>query len=283
LTLKKFFVFSLVVHSIILFGVYHAPIPSVKEQETFITRLVSLDDLVSPAKKVPREKTIQRALPIPKTDKINEVPVVPKRAKREPSPEPPVVLKRVEQKPSPEPPVVPGEGTVSDGTLTDKPYPEEGAEKEQRSIPQSSSVGNHFGKEKIFDESIIGDIAKRDLDKFTKELRTDNVITFDTTEYRYAGYLEKLRERIEHIWIYPVNARARGIYGDLKIQFTIKKNGRLGAVELVRTSGYKMLDDAAIKALKDGEPYWPLPDEWGKESYTILGHFIYSLRGRYIR
>jgi protein TonB len=222
-------------------------------------------------------------LPIPKTDKINEVPVVPKRAKREPSPEPPVVLKRVEQKPSPEPPVVPGEGTVSDGTLTDKPYPEEGAEKEQRSIPQSSSVGNHFGKEKIFDESIIGDIAKRDLDKFTKELRTDNVITFDTTEYRYAGYLEKLRERIEHIWIYPVNARARGIYGDLKIQFTIKKNGRLGAVELVRTSGYKMLDDAAIKALKDGEPYWPLPDEWGKESYTILGHFIYSLRGRYIR
>ena len=57
------------------------------------------------------------------------------------------------------------------------------------------------------------------------------------------------------------------------------KDGKLGAVELVRTSGYKMLDDAAIKALKDGEPYWPIPEEWGMESYTISGHFIYSIYG----
>jgi protein TonB len=57
----------------------------------------------------------------------------------------------------------------------------------------------------------------------------------------------------------------------------------LGAVELIRTSGHKSLDDAAMKALKEGEPYWPLPDEWGMEAYTIEGHFIYSIYGYYIR
>ncbi|PKL52368.1 MAG: hypothetical protein CVV37_01730 [Nitrospira bacterium HGW-Nitrospira-1] len=61
------------------------------------------------------------------------------------------------------------------------------------------------------------------------------------------------------------------------------KNGKLGAVELVRTSGYKMLDAAAIKALKDGEQYWPLPEAWDMESYTILGHFVYSLYGYSLR
>jgi protein TonB len=52
---------------------------------------------------------------------------------------------------------------------------------------------------------------------------------------------------------------------------------------LVRTSGYKDLDDAAIKALRDAEPYWPLPDDIREQSLTITGHFIYSLYGQYIR
>ena len=54
-------------------------------------------------------------------------------------------------------------------------------------------------------------------------------------------------------------------------------------MELVRTSGHKTLDDAAMEALRDGTPYWPLPEEWGMEGYTIEGHFVYSLYGYYIR
>jgi protein TonB len=109
--------------------------------------------------------------------------------------------------------------------------------------------------------------------------RKDDAITFDTAEYRFAGYMRKLKEKIESIWEYPADARKKGLYGDLRIRFTIKKDGRLGAIELLRTSGYKSLDDAAMKALKDGEPYWPLPDEWQMESYTISGHFIYTMYG----
>lgn len=75
----------------------------------------------------------------------------------------------------------------------------------------------------------------------------------------------------------------RGIYGDLYIKFTIDKKGKLISLELLRTSGYKMLDDAAIKALKDAEPFWPLPDDWQKDSLTITGHFIYTLHGFYLR
>jgi protein TonB len=83
--------------------------------------------------------------------------------------------------------------------------------------------------------------------------------------------------------MYPPEAAADGLYGDLVLKFTIKKNGRLGAVELVRTSGHKNLDDAAIRALKDGAPFWPLPEEWGMEAYTIVGHFVYTLYGYYLR
>ncbi len=134
-------------------------------------------------------------------------------------------------------------------------------------------------KEGLFDREIVENLAK----KQEKENTQDKGITFDTKELRYFSYMQRLKQRIEGIWIYPTDAAEKGIYGDLYIRFTIKKNGRLGNVELLRTSGYKSLDEAAIRALRDAAPFWPLPDEWGKDEIVITGHFIYSLYGTYIR
>lgn len=134
-------------------------------------------------------------------------------------------------------------------------------------------------RERLFDRDVIAKLSKKE-QAGTKE---GSSITFDTAEFKYYGYMQRLKEKIESTWKYPTDAAAKHIYGDLYIQFTIKRNGKLGAVQLVRTSGYKGLDDAALKALKDAEPYWPLPDDIGEESLTITGHFIYSLYGPYIR
>ncbi len=136
-------------------------------------------------------------------------------------------------------------------------------------------------KEKLFDRDVIGDITKRNIEREERD-KKDKIFTFDTKQYRFLLYNQRLKQRIESIWVYPRDAAAQGIYGDLVIRFTILNNGSLGPVELVRTSGHKSLDDAAIKALKDGAPYWPLPKEWGIDSYTIEGLFIYSLYGYYI-
>ncbi|HXX80739.1 MAG TPA: TonB family protein [Thermodesulfovibrionales bacterium] len=120
-------------------------------------------------------------------------------------------------------------------------------------------------------------VAKRE------EKKHDSSITFDTNEFKYENYMMKLKSRIEAIWRYPQDAARRGLHGDLYIRFTIKKNGRLGDVEMVSTSGNPSLDNAAMQALKEGEPYWPLPDEWGKDTLTVTGHFVYSIYGTYIR
>lgn len=147
-----------------------------------------------------------------------------------------------------------------------------GADKELKSpLPQKTF------KEKLFDKEIIGKLMVKERSK------TDTPVTFDTKEYKYFGYMRRLRDKIENAWVYPQDAAEHGIYGDLRIKFTIKKDGRLGSVELVRTSGHKSLDDAALRALKSAEPYWPLPDEWGEDGLTITGLFIYSLYGTHLK
>jgi protein TonB len=276
LTIKKFIVFSIVVHISVLVGMYFIPEAKKGKPAPFFARLVTPEEM--------QKNEIKPALPPPGMKKTE--PLRPPRK----IPAPPV---RPRPLPSPEKPIVPGMGKETGRPLPEGVYPKpedktkgEGsngnrlprtgaAEKAERQDKPGYSL-----REKLYDPEVIGDIAMRDAGGQPKK---EDSITFDTSDYRYAGYMRKLKDKIESIWVYPPEAIARGLYGDLKIRFTILKSGKLGAVELVRTSGYKTLDDAAIKALKEGEPYWPIPEQWGRESYTILGHFVYSIYGSSLR
>lgn len=131
-------------------------------------------------------------------------------------------------------------------------------------------------------------ITDKDLERFAMVeepylKKKEKSITLDTDEFKYLSYLERLKNRIEFIWKYPEVARINRLQGDLFIRFSILKNGRLGDAQILRSSGYKMLDDAALQALKGSDPFWPLPENWDLEELTITGHFIYYLGGMYLR
>ena len=132
--------------------------------------------------------------------------------------------------------------------------------------------GNDTDSSFLFDREVIEKYA-------SKVPQPEKGLTFDTSEFRHRGYMRILKNMIESIWKYPKDAARNNRSGDLYIMFTIKRNGELGDVEILRTSGHRSLDMAAIQALKDAEPFWPLPDDWPEDSLEIKGHFIY-LYGR---
>jgi protein TonB len=279
-TIKRFFAYSIVLH-ITIFIAALLIISPVKEKrgEEFFARLVSPEEFLPP---VPPS-----APPISAIPQARSSPPVRHRAAQlgttqsqsrtsMPAPE----IKKGTQ-------TVPGSGITSPQPLSPPASPSQGVEggsnissPEIQGTTRKPALPMPSTREKLFDRSIIGDMAKREIKKEEKEDRT---FSFDVKEMRYLAYLRRLKERIESIWIYPRNAAEKGIYGDLIIKFTIKKNGKLGAVELIRTSGFRDLDDAALSALKNAEPFWPLPDEWGMEAYTIEGHFVYTIYGYYVR
>jgi periplasmic protein TonB len=255
-----------------------------KKPKEFHARLVTPEEMPGPRILPPA-----RIRPIPAPPraarKMRPLPSLPPTARSTPS-HPPIAR----QIPGPPvTPTVPGEGRGTGKAPTEESRPGTGtgiAGKGSGSgksgtgtglskeMPGSSKPGFSPGKP---DWDVISRVTQKGLEG--KKGTPDKPITFDTKEYKFSGYMTRLKEKIESIWVYPPEAAERGIYGDLEIQFTIKKDGRLGEIRLVRTSGYKMLDDAALKALRDGERYWPLPDAWHMESYTILGHFVYMLYG----
>ncbi len=153
------------------------------------------------------------------------------------------------------------------------------SEKSETAPPSSLSAENGLSKEGeenadgvpysyLFDKGTIEKFAR-------KGSPAKKGLTFDTTGFKHRGYMRMLRERIEDIWKYPREAARQGLSGDLYMKFSIGRDGKLEEVKLLRTSGYRALDEAAMKAVKNAGPFWPLPDDWKEESLEIKGHFIY--------
>ncbi len=151
-------------------------------------------------------------------------------------------------------------------------------EKDKKESPSSSKEEDRAKPEEnglalapysyLFDRQTIEKYAR-------KSTPSKKGLSFDTSGFKHRGYMRMLRESIEDIWKYPKEAARRGLSGDLYIKFTIKKDGKLKEVELVRTSGRRELDEAAMEAIRKAAPFWPLPEDWDRDTLEITGHFIY--------
>lgn len=77
-----------------------------------------------------------------------------------------------------------------------------------------------------------------------------------------AQYLELWRKKVEQVGNlhYPEQAKRRGIYGSLTLKVSIDKDGNLLDVVILRTSGEKILDQAALDIVRLSAPFEPLPE-----------------------
>ncbi len=73
-----------------------------------------------------------------------------------------------------------------------------------------------------------------------------------TREYRFARYVEDWRIKVERIGNlnYPEAAKQDRLYGNLQLTVSIMSDGNLESIEINRSSGKKILDEAAIRIVK---------------------------------
>ena len=86
-------------------------------------------------------------------------------------------------------------------------------------------------------------------------------ISARTREYKYASYMEAWRAKVERIGNlnYPDEARRRKLSGSLLLGVALNPNGTINDIVLRRSSGSKILDDAAVRIVKLAAPFAPFP------------------------
>jgi len=113
-----------------------------------------------------------------------------------------------------------------------------------------------------------GEISKS-TDEYSKRPRK-KFIGARTEEYRFAQYIEDWRQKIERIGTLNYPAAARGkLYGSLVLTVSINADGQIGRIDINRSSGYKMLDDAARRIVQMAAPYSPFPPDIRRDTDVL--------------
>jgi len=93
-------------------------------------------------------------------------------------------------------------------------------------------------------------------------------ISASTQDYRYASYMEAWRRKVEAIGNlnYPEEAKRQKLYGNLILRVAVRADGSLEEVRVLRSSGSKTLDDAAVRIVHLAAPFAPFPPDIRKDT-----------------
>lgn len=107
--------------------------------------------------------------------------------------------------------------------------------------------------------------------------KDEETISLDSADIKYESYLKGVREKIEGVWRYPEAAKRSALQGRGLLSFTIQRDGTLSDLTLLTSSGYPILDEAILKAIRDAAPFNPMLDNMPVKRLNVVATFEYNL------
>ncbi len=96
---------------------------------------------------------------------------------------------------------------------------------------------------------------------------------FDPEGADFTRWINHFKSEVYRNWIIPEPARL-GVRGQVGIEFTVERGGKITRITLLSSSGMTALDRAASNALQ-GSDLLPLPDDYPAGSVTMRVTFVY--------
>jgi protein TonB len=92
-----------------------------------------------------------------------------------------------------------------------------------------------------------------------------------TQEFKYANYMIEWVKKVERVGNlnYPDAARREGISGKLLLDVELNPDGTVRNINVLRSSGQPMLDEAAVRIVNLAGPFLPFPPEIRKEADVL--------------
>ena len=119
-----------------------------------------------------------------------------------------------------------------------------------------------------------------------KRPRKRQLTAVSTKAVRDAEYLDAWRSKIETLGNinYP-KLNIENLFGHLRLLVAVNSNGTISTIKVLKSSGYKRLDDAAIKVVRMAAPFDKFPPEISKDTDILeiirtwrfeKGHYLSS-------
>ncbi|MFT4578787.1 MAG: TonB family protein [Nitrospinales bacterium] len=103
-------------------------------------------------------------------------------------------------------------------------------------------------------------------------------ITGDDFKKVWGRYTNSIQLKISQSKIYPPLARERKQQGKVFLSFKLDANGKILELSIENSSGHKILDQAAIKAIKEAAPFPTIPASLNKKYASLKIPISFILR-----
>ncbi len=139
------------------------------------------------------------------------------------------------------------------------------------------------------------DQRKLEMAKLTQEIQRESeqyakrpkrkYISANTKEYEFAAYMRAWVARIERIGNlnYPDEARRQQVHGQLVLTVGLTRDGHVKSIDVIQSSGHKVLDDAATRIVRLAEPFPALPEDKEKIDELYISRTWQFLPGDILR
>ncbi|QBM18773.1 hypothetical protein MARI_29160 [Marinobacter sp. JH2] len=118
---------------------------------------------------------------------------------------------------------------------------------------------------------------------YARKPRVMRVTAASTLKSNNAWYVQNWVGKVTRVGNinYPTEARRAGIYGDLRMLVSIRKDGTIKEVTILQSSGSSVLDDAAIRIVRMAAPFAPFPESMREKAdeLEIIRTWSFQKRG----
>jgi len=141
-------------------------------------------------------------------------------------------------------------------------------------LPDIKLIGN---------KSVVKNIKSETKEILKKEEIGDNESKsgvdslYDEPDSEMLVIYDYIKRKIQENKRYPYQAKKEHIEGVVELQFTIDKNGFLKNVNIIKTSGYKILDDEALATINRSAPYPSISDKINIERLDLQVKLIFKI------
>lgn len=133
-----------------------------------------------------------------------------------------------------------------------------------------------------------GDGLARSLQNLSNFLKQDNYqndrggqaeqdaqISFDSKGVDFGWWLRRFVAHVKSNWFIPAMAQITS--GRVVITFNVHRNGFITDIEVIKSSGHRALDSAAVNALRTSSPTVALPPEYPDDKAFFTVTFLYNV------
>lgn len=125
----------------------------------------------------------------------------------------------------------------------------------------------------------MAQIEERYRKKYEAEIKEGETLFLNSDDILFGSFLRRFETAVYAVWTYPAAASRAGIQGITPVKITFNRKGEVEKIQLLQSSGSRLLDDEVLRTLRSLGPVGNLPRNYDKEYFNLVAFFEYSLFG----